>query len=169
MPWHRTQGSLEATALYWEWMVRKGRHYGSRIPGDYIEIRYEDLISAPQQTLNLLGEFLGQVLDYNRIQSARLGRLSESNSSFRGERDGPGPLNRWRERLSHEEIVLLESMVGICLEELGYVLATSKAERNPGLRQRWMRLLYFNMLNGKFWAKTKTPLGRLANVEAMEL
>lgn len=169
LPWHRTQASLEATALYWEWMVRKGRHYGSQIPADYIEIRYEDLISAPQQTLETLGEFLGQELDYNQIQNAGLGRLSESNSSFREEQGGPAPLNRWKERLSHAEIVSLESMVGPCLEELGYVLATSRDERTSGLHQRWMRLLYFNMLDGKFWAKTKTPLGRLANVEAMEL
>ena len=54
-------------------------------PADYVEIRYEDLITSPRETLGKLGSFIGHDLDYDRIQRAGLGRLSETNSSFREE------------------------------------------------------------------------------------
>jgi hypothetical protein len=169
LPWDRESRSLAATALYWEWMVQNGRAYGRQIPADYIEIHYEDLVSNPHRALKTLGEFLDHDLDYDRIQSTGLGRLRESNSSFREEQGSPRPLNRWKERLSHQEIVSLEAMVGACLEEVGYPLSTPKVERQPGLREQWMRFLYFNFLDSKLWLKTNTPLGRLANMATLEL
>jgi hypothetical protein len=81
LPWDRGQtDSLVATSLYWEWMVHRGRSNGRKIPNDYIEIRYEDLITNPGETLGKLGRFLDHDLDYDRIQRAGLGRLSETNS-----------------------------------------------------------------------------------------
>jgi hypothetical protein len=169
LPWDRESKSLAATALYWEWMVRKGRANGRRFPSDYIEIRYEDLVSDPLQTLKVLGQFLDHDLDYDRIANARLGRLSESNSSFRNDGSVTNPLNRWKERLSHEEIVSLEAMVGPYLEELGYPLSTSDIERKPGIQEFWMRTVYFNFLDSKLWLKTRTPVGRFSNMAALEL
>src|SRR3989442_1426437 len=74
LPWDRGSRSLLATALCWEWMVRKGRQFGSHIPGDYIEVHYEDLVRNPTNTLATLGEFLQHDLDYDRIQNT-VGRL----------------------------------------------------------------------------------------------
>jgi len=86
LPWDRgPTNSLVATALYWEWMVGKGRAGGQKFPADYIEVRYEDLIANPRETLGKLGGFIDHDLDYDRIQRASLGRLSETNSSFREE------------------------------------------------------------------------------------
>src|SRR5580658_9698400 len=86
LPWDRTPTeSLVATALYWEWMVHCGRSGGRKFPADYIEIRYEDLITNPRETLGRLGGFIDHDLDYNRIQRAGLGRVSDTNSSFRQE------------------------------------------------------------------------------------
>ncbi|MFZ0479247.1 MAG: sulfotransferase, partial [Terriglobales bacterium] len=79
LPWDRSESdSLVATALYWEWMVRRGREAGRSIPTDYIEIRYEDLVTHPRETLARLGTFIDHDLDYDRIQRASLGRLSET-------------------------------------------------------------------------------------------
>ena len=174
LPWDRGWRSLLATALYWEWMVRKGQQFGRLIPGDYIEVRYEDLVSDPKTTLAVLGRFLEHDLDYDRIQRAGLGRLSESNSSFREEGEGAqenpvNPVNRWKERLSAEEVAALESLVGEFLEELGYPLTTLEKERKLGLREKWMRALYPDFLNTKLWLKIATPLGKLADVSALEL
>ena len=86
LPWDRGQtDSLVATSLYWKWMVHQGRKHGGKFPADYIEIRYEDLITNPHETLGKLGGFLDHDLDYDRIRRAGLGRLSETNSSFREE------------------------------------------------------------------------------------
>jgi hypothetical protein len=168
--WNRKPAGLVETALYWEWMVRKGRHYGSAIPGDYIEVRYEDLVAEPRRTLAALGDFLQHDLDYDRIQKSSLGTLRNSNSSFRQEEQAqPGPLNRWRQSLSKEEIASIEAIVGNCLAESGYALTTSDEERKTGLRDASLRSLYASFLDTKLWFKIKTPMGRFTNTSALEL
>lgn len=165
----RTAKGLAPTALYWEWMVRTGRQHGNRFPSDYIEVRYEELVSEPRAALKRLGDFLDHDLDYDRIQNTGLGRLRQSNSSFRDEKTQPSPVNRWRERLSNHELAAVEAMVGEYLEELGYPLSSPRQLRKPGLREKFARAFYFKLLNTKLWLKTRTPAGRLANLEALEL
>jgi hypothetical protein len=99
LPWDRGNRSLRATAAYWRWMVRRGREAERTIPNDYIEVRYEDLVADPRQTLVRLSAFLEHDLDYDSIQGASLGRLRESNSSFRGMagEEQMSPLQRWRQ------------------------------------------------------------------------
>jgi hypothetical protein len=172
LPWDRTQTeSLVATALYWEWMVRKGREHGRKFAADYIEIHYEDLMMRPQEALATLGGFLNHDLDYDRIQGAGLGRLSETNSSFReeGAKEKLNPLGRWKERLTGAEVAAIEETVGECLQENGYELSLPLAERRRGLRHSWMRGVYPAFLNSKLWFKLQTPVGRLSNMSALEL
>jgi hypothetical protein len=172
LPWDRgPRNRLVATALYWEWMVRRGRGNGRKFPADYIEVRYEDLIAEPRETLSRLGSFIDHDLDYNRIQRASLGRLSETNSSFRDEEEKEKikPLGRWKERLEHADVAALEATVGECLQENGYELSLPASERHRGLRQSWMRGMYPAFLGSKLWLKLNTPLGRFANVSALEL
>ena len=172
LPWDRTKTeSLVATSLYWEWMVHQGRAHGSRFPADYIEIRYEDLIINPHETLGKLGGFLEHNLDYDQIQRAGLGRLSETNSSFReeGAKEKLNPLGRWKERLTGAEVAAIEETVGECLQENGYELSLPLAERRRSLRHSWMRGVYPAFLSSKLWLKLHTPAGRLANMSAMEL
>jgi hypothetical protein len=168
-PWNQQAKGLLPTALYWEWMVGKGRQYGHSISADYIEVRYEELVSEPRATLKRLGEFLDHDLDYDRIQKNSLGRLRQSNSSFSTENDRSGPVNRWRDKLSSHELTSIEAMIGEYLEELGYPLTPPAEAREPGLREKCMRAFYFNLLDAKLWLKTRTPAGRLANLEALEL
>jgi Sulfotransferase family len=172
LPWDRSETkSLVATALYWEWMVRRGREHGRKYPSDYIEIHYEDLITKPREILAKLGCFIAHDLDYSRIQGAALGRLSESNSSFREEAgtEQISPLGRWKERLSRSQVAAIEAAVGKCLEETGYTLSLPEAERQPGVRESSMRLVYPRFLSAKLWLKVNTPLGRLANMSVLEL
>jgi hypothetical protein len=172
LPWDRSQtDSLVATSLYWEWMISQGRARGSKFPADYIEIRYEDLVTSPRETLRKLGAFIDQDLDYDRIQHAGLGRLSETNSSFReeGTKDMINPLGRWKERLAHADVAAIEATVGECLRENGYELSLPAAERRRSVRQSWMRAVYPVFLDGKLWLKVHTPFGRLANLDVLEL
>ena len=172
LPWDRNETrSLLATAMYWEWMVRRGREYGKAIPGDYVEVRYEELVTNPTATLASLGKFLDHDLDYERIRQASLGRLRETNSSFREEvtKEKIQPVGRWKERLSRENVIALEATVGDYLQELGYPLTTTEEERNMGLRGRWMRSVYPAFLDTKLWLKTETPVGRMSNLSALEL
>jgi hypothetical protein len=172
LPWDRGHtDSLVATSLYWKWMVQRGCIHGRKFAADYIEIRYEDLITNPHETLGKLGGFIDHDLDYDRIQRTALGRLSETNSSFReeGAKDKTNPLGRWKERLAHADVAAIEATVGDCLQENGYELSLSAAERHRSLRQLWMRGMYPAFLGGKLWLKLHTPVGRLANMAALEL
>ena len=163
--WDRETKGLLPTAVYWEWMVHKGRHDGLRIPADYLEVRYEELVSDPRTTLRKVEEFLDHDLDYKRIRNTSLGRLRESNSSFPEESIQHSPVNRWREKLSSPEVDAIEKVVGAYLEESGYPLSSRQATRKPGLREKFTRSFYFNLLNTKLWLKTRTPAGRLANLK----
>jgi len=166
--WNRRPGSLIETALYWEWIVRKGREQGLKFPADYIELRYEELVTEPQNTLRHLGEFIDHDLDFDRIQSNALGSLSCTNSSFRGEQNSERPVNRWKQALSSQQIAELERLIGLLLDELGYQLtAPSAKSKAPGrtLNQR----LYTRFLEAKWWAKINTPLGKLTSVAPLEL
>jgi len=167
--WERKAKGLAPTALYWEWMVRTGRQYGNRFPSDYIEVRYEELVSEPRAALKRLGDFLDHDLDYDRIQKAALGRLRQSNSSFQDEEAQPCPVNRWREKLSNNELAAVEAMVGEYLEELGYPLSSPQQLRKSRLETKFARAFYFHLLNIKLWLKTRTPAGRLADLGALEL
>jgi LPS sulfotransferase NodH len=169
-PWDRRPGGLRETIVYWEWMVRTGQRHGRKIPQDYIEVRYEELVSDPKRTLARLGEFLDQDLDYDRIQNTALGRLRDSNSSFVDDpQQTTKPVNRWKEKLSSQEVAELESLSGSCLEELGYPLVTPPQQRQPGLRERWMRTVYPAFLSAKLWLKVNTPIGRFSNISVLEL
>lgn len=171
LPWDRSEtNGLVATALYWEWMIHQGRARGSKFPADYIEIRYEDLITSPRETLGRLGGFIDHDLDYDRIKSAGLGRLSESNSSFREEgKEKIKPLGRWKERLAHDDVAAIEATVGRCLEENGYELSLPASERHRSLRHSCMRGIYPSYFDTKLWLKVHTPFGKLANLSLLEL
>jgi hypothetical protein len=162
---------LLETALYWQWMVQTGRRDGARIPSDYIEVHYEDLVTDPRPTLATLSQFLDHDLNYERIQSARLGRLSDSNSSFLDEDPAAQEhsVNRWRERLSPEDVADLEALVGPCLQECGYPLTTTTSQRERTLRLKWLAAAYPRFLDAKLWLKQNTALGRFANLSALEL
>src|SRR5579863_1618031 len=169
-PWDRRQRSLLETALYWEWTVRTGRQYGNRIPGDYIEIHYEALVTQPEAVLASLGEFLDHDLDYGRIQKTGLGRVSESNSSFLGdEKEVKKPVNRWKEKLSPEQVAELEALIGPTLEEFGYPLTVDPSERRIGFRWQCLASIYPRLLGTKHWLKLSTPVGRLASLSALDL
>ncbi len=168
-PWSRRPGSLEETALYWQWIIEKGRRFGRQIPNDYIEIRYEELVLNPRETLTALGAFLEHNLNYDRIKSVSLGSLARPNSSFLDESpyDALNPVERWRQRLSRDQIGSIEWHVGKTLEAVGYGISDSRSA--PGVRDKLLRALYPFFLDTKLWLKFNTPLGRFASLSKLEL
>jgi LPS sulfotransferase NodH len=169
-PWSRASRGLLETALYWDWMVHKGRQYGRQIPDDYIELHYEDLVTEPRPTLARLGDFLDHDLDYDRIQEAGLGRLRETNSSFRSDgKEKQNPVNRWKQGLSQPQVAALEAVIGSTLQEFDYPLTIETEHRRVGLRWRILASLYPHFLSAKLWLKLNTPVGRFSNLSVLEL
>src|SRR5450755_2537853 len=78
LPWDRKRAAM-AAGIYWEWIVGKGREAGGRFGGNYVEVRYEDLVRKPAEVLKSLEPFLEHDLDYERITQAAIGSVSAPN------------------------------------------------------------------------------------------
>lgn len=160
-PWDK-QHSLMVHGLYWEWIVRHGRRDGKLFGDDYMEIRFEDLISRPHETLASIGHFIDHDLDYDRIRQVGLGSVGNPNTSFGTEVSGGqfSPVGRWKKSFSPQQLEMFEGLVGPFLRELGYATETSSEQsRSSGLMA--MRMLYQSNFSLKLGLKSKTPLGRI--------
>ena len=166
--WDRSRACL-APAIFWRWIVGKGRRYGRALGNDYMEVHYEDVVQNPRETLTRIGEFIDQDLDYDKIQQVALGSVHDPNSSFRG--DGKEAeaqtIGRWKSNFRPEEIRDIESLQCDLLQATGYQLSTPPEKLRPSLAVRLMSLLYPLYFDFKFWLKSETPLARLANAGRM--
>ena len=159
--WDRTPTTM-VSALYWEWMVRKGRADGRKLGNDYLEVCFEELVTAPRITLVKLSSFIDHDLNYDRILKVGVGSVSEPNTSFKdGPRDSFNPVGRWKQGYTPDNLAMLEALVGDTLAELGYPLTTTDSGllKRPHLKR--MRALYQMYFDSKLWLKAETPLGRL--------
>jgi hypothetical protein len=161
LPWDRKR-SLLAAGLYWEWIVRKGRRLGTLLGTNYIEVRYEELVQRPRETLTLIGDFLQQDLNYDRIQRAGIGSVKNPLTSFDDDlKEGRfTPVGRWREKFPSNQLIQFEKLVGDYLQELGYALSTEPAELKRDISVAWMRLVYATFYECKQTVKVHTPLTR---------
>jgi hypothetical protein len=141
-PWDREHGLL-VSALYWEWIVRRGRTCGRRLGSDYLEVRYEDLVRQPRETLKVLSAFIHHELDYERIQRNGIGTVKSPNSSFKDldQHDAFSPIGRWK-GLSGVESDRMEALLGPLLEDLGYELSGSVTVDFTARRLRAFYSLY---------------------------
>ncbi len=164
LPWDRARAYL-APAIFWRWIVSKGRRYGQSLGADYLEVHYEDLVLDPRETLARIGKFIEHDLDYDRIQQVALGSVHNPNSSFRG--DGKeaeaNTIGRWKRMFTAAQIRDIESSIGDLLVATGYALETPAAElRPPSMPVRFMNFLYPLYYDFKLWLKSNTPLARIA-------
>jgi len=158
---------LSVAGLFWEWIVSRGREYGRALGSDYYELHYEDLVEKPHQTLRALGEFVGQELDYDKIQQAGIGSVSAPNTSFSSDSDGVfNPVRRWEKKMNSEQLAEFESLAGDFLQEMGYPLSSTPRHDFRSLRLRSTYLAGFTL---RHWLKSRTPLGRFAKLERMEI
>jgi hypothetical protein len=159
LPWDRSE-HLAVAALYWEFVVQRGRRCGKMLGPDYHEVRFEDLVAEPQKVLTQLGTFIDQPLNYDVIRRAGIGSVSQPNSSFFPEGDiGQfNPVGRWREKLAGSELSNLEQVIGPILRDLDYPVASPLT--SSSLRALRLRTTYHNMFAGKLWLKQHSPLAR---------
>jgi uncharacterized membrane protein YkvA (DUF1232 family) len=104
--------ALEACIRYWAERVRFGR----TLAGDprYHEVRYEDLLEAPESTLRALARFLGVGFDAALLQADVRATERANAPLFRSS------VGRWRRELTAEEAKLIDRHAGDLLAELGY-------------------------------------------------
>jgi hypothetical protein len=153
---------LLAAGLYWEWIVRKARQLGTKLKPRYMEVRYEELVQRPRESLAAVGSFLRQDLDYERIQQASIGSVKKPLTSFKEDlQEGRfTPVGRWKDKFPPDQLLEFERLVGAYLQELGYPPSTDPAKLNHSLSTKRMRAIYATYYECKQWAKIHTPLSR---------
>ncbi len=161
LPWDKNR-SLLAAGLYWEWIVRKGRKYGSELGPRYTEVRYEDLVERSESTLKNIGEFLQHDLDYTHIQEASVGSVKKPLTSFKEDlKEGHfTPVGRWKDRFPADQLTQFEQLIGNYLQELGYPLSDPANTSANSVALQKVRWIYRNFYEFKQWAKVNTPLSR---------
>jgi hypothetical protein len=153
---------LEVAALYWEWIVNRGRRAGSALGKDYCEIRFEELIGDPRGVLREVSSFIDQDLDYDHIRQGAIGSVAEPNTSFENSSrtDGFNPVARWRAALSAEKLRDIEALIGGTLEKLGYTVGNRDLEAVGPSELSRLRARYSWYFDLKFWLKNRAPAGR---------
>lgn len=161
LPWDK-KNSLLAAGLYWEWIVRKGRKLGAMLGQQYIDVRYEDLVERPRESLGVIGAFLQHDLDYENIQRDGIGSVKKPLTSFKEDlKEGRfTPVGRWKEKFPADQLARFERLIGEYMEELGYALSKEPRSNHylAKVRKRAMYSAYYEL---KQWAKIHTPLSRL--------
>lgn len=159
-PWQDGQDVLLA-GLFWEWIVSKGRRFGQEVGPDYLEVRFEDLVSNPSDTLSVLAGFIGHDLNYDRIQRVAIGSVGEPNSSFANPSSEQfNPIGRWKNGFTPSALAAFEKALGSFLESLGYARSIPTDEAASSLMLREKRAFYQFCFESKFRLKSETPLGR---------
>jgi hypothetical protein len=122
---------VTTVAVWWEWYVRLGSEGGSRLgPGLYHELRYESLVSSPEEECGRLCAFLGLPYDdaMLRFHEGRVRDEPELDAKRAWRPVTPG-LRSWRTQLSRDDVARFEAAAGALLDELGYELATPSFSR----------------------------------------
>jgi Sulfotransferase family len=142
-PWEDRHG-LIGCGLYWEWIVEHGRSFGKSVTADYMEVHFEQLLSHPQETLDQIGRFIDQPLNYEVIQRVAYGSVAKPNTSFYQEAENTdfNPVGRWKKSFSAEELSRFERLVGPTLIELAYEPATTGGATGLDSYLRATRLLH---------------------------
>ena len=119
------QEPVAVAALWWRWQVRTGRKDSASLPaGRYREVRYEDLVTSPEETLSGVAGFL-DLPDSPDMAAFHEGktRSKPGLSAKQAWLPATTGLRQWQEHMPERERALVESLAGDLLEELGYELS----------------------------------------------
>jgi hypothetical protein len=146
-------GSAPAAAAWWRESILKGRQAKAELGHQYIQVKYEDLVSSPEEILREICVFADLEYDERMLRYEEMVRIpSESpfGSAFERVQQGLQKKARdWRAELTPEEIGAFEAVAGAELEEFGYPSSDVKPGR---VRRREARLrgeLFLRSRNGR--------------------
>ncbi len=104
--------------VVWAWAnaVKRHRDLRRRAPGRYMLVRFEDLVTAPEATLDGVCGFLGVATESQMLQ-----QKVTSRGALVGEAGfDAGAADRWRSRIDPHARSAIELLLGRRLAEMGY-------------------------------------------------
>ena len=161
LPWQKDFPQM-AAAVYWEWMNLRGLEGCERAPSQYMQVRFADLVRDTPGTLEKIGSFISQKLDWDRIQRNGFGPVRQPNTSFKTElQTGDfNPVDRWRTGFTASELQRIESVIGNGLRTFGFELATPPDKRTPSAADSVSRQIYRARLNTRTYLKSRITFTR---------
>jgi hypothetical protein len=124
-PW--STGSLAGDANVWRQYVRSARLSASALGGNYLVLRYEDLVAAPQRELERVCSFAGLPAISGGPRSGAVGVNLSREPWKQGSAALPhsASIDRWRHRLSPREVAEIEAITGPEMRRWGYCTETA--------------------------------------------
>jgi hypothetical protein len=127
----------------WERSVRAAERWRRRLgPGQFLELRYEDLVTDPAAELGRIVEFLGldvagldAMLRYHETADIH----SDTIHSLVSKPPTTERLRSWEDALRPREIAFVESALGELMRRSGYEPVATGVSVPPGLRKRHRR------------------------------
>lgn len=121
--WARPRG-LGAFACQWDYEVRAARRFGSTTAdGRYLELRYEDLVAAPEPRLREVCAFLGLAFEPTMLEYYRGVDQSTLQDHPRLAQPPTESVREWRKQMAPDDLERFEAIAGGLLAELGYLRA----------------------------------------------
>lgn len=149
--------------MRWEVSTLQGRRAGRQLVEDrYLEIKYEDLVSEPADTMDTVGRFVEVAPSLESPKSEFDDSVESANSAF-GSSSMKGisdeGVGRWRRRLDPTERSALAHAIGSTLEICGY--RTGLEGRDLPLYTKIFSRVYPTVQALIRAAKTRSALGRM--------
>lgn len=124
-----TDWNIYSAANYWARCMNVHERQQSNRTGHYMLVRYEDFVTRPEETLVVIGAFLGigfvkEMLEAHRVAAdyvrpGRSGEVSAMHALTRKPLD-PGRTDAWKTTLSPAQSKLIEQIAGKQMAVLGY-------------------------------------------------
>jgi hypothetical protein len=160
--------TVAAFAAQWRLEIEAARRFGrDPVAGRYGEVRYEDLVATPEETLRevcalLELEFDPEMLTYHREPDA--GTLRDHPRL--AEPPTPG-LRSWRDDMAPDDVERFEAIAGGLLTEFGYERAFPEPSASARARAGVRRAAFATTLkawNGAVVLVRRSPVWRLRQV-----
>jgi sulfotransferase family protein len=124
-------------ACQWRAEVTAARALGARVgPGRYLELRYEELVAAPQEELRRVCDFAGLAYEPEMLDYPGAVDISDKPHQQSLRRPPTAGLRDWRTQLSPADVASFEAVAGDLLRELGYE-ATGSPTVSGRARRSW--------------------------------
>lgn len=161
-----TSRRIGVDTVKWLASVRIARKAAERYPDRFMIVRYETLAQQPEETLQLVCDFIGEPYTPEMLTMSGARRYHEAGANTSYEKVKPGVIStrsigRYRQVISTWEIAFIQTFARRTMAEFGYELEpTSLSIRKrlaylaalpPGLARmvRWMALDRFSELQGR--------------------
>jgi hypothetical protein len=124
-------------ACQWRAEVTAARALGARAGGRYLELRYEELVAAPEKELRRICDFANLVYEPGMLDYPGAVDVSQKPHQQSLTRPPTAGLRDWRTELSQDDVAAFEAVAGDLLRDLGY-----EAVGSPTLSGRARRSWY---------------------------